>query len=349
MPVRRIEAIGGMAKPGRKQRPVDGERQRTEEVPFRSYALDRTDGPRFHIRFVENTRRLYPAHMHDYFQILYFTAEAPSLRIGLTLHKPVAGSIYFVAPMVSHQVRFDHATRCIVLYFDLDFLRPGVPRSYPIAELVRLAPELTPFAWQNHLPFNLLESQKQGVERAMHSMMRQAAGDSAYSSEVIRAELSLMLASLCQDHEAEFAELAAKLPIAGRDSGHMRRISEFIGTNYIRGPSLEEAARAVHLSRSRLCALVRQYTGTTFNMLIRELRIEDAREQLVLTNDPIGKIAYGVGYQDEKYFLRAFKNSVGMTPTAYRVKKTVAMTAPAADRASPVRSAAQANGVRRDQ
>lgn len=338
-----------MAKAERKQRPLQGERERTEEAPFRSYALDRGEGPRFHVRLVEDTQRLYPAHKHDYFQILYFLTEAPSQRIGLTIHKPVPGTIFFVAPMVPHQIRFDQATRCVVLYFDLDFLRPGVPRSHPISELVRLSPELTPFAWQNHLPFNVGQDRAEHVERALRSMMRQASADSIYATEVIRAELSLMLASLCQHYEAEFAELSAKLPIVGRDSGHMRRISEFIGENYIRGPSLDEAAHAVHLSRSRLCALVRQYTGTTFNMLIRELRIEDARERLVLTDDPIGQIAYGVGYQDEKYFLRAFKNSVGMTPTAYRVKQTKAMTAPVAGRLSASRAAPSTEDPRREQ
>lgn len=324
------------------------ERDETDEAPFRSYALDRSDSPRFHVRLVENTQRLYPAHKHDYFQILYFMTEAPTQRIGLTLHKPVPGSIYFVAPMVPHQIRFDHATRCVVLYFDLDFLRPGVPRSYPISELVRLAPELTPFAWQNHVDFGLGQEQMERVGQSVRSMIRQHASDSAYAPEIVRAELSLMLALLCQDYEAEFAELSARLPMVGRDSGHMRRISDFIGDNYVRGPSLDEAARAVHLSRSRLCALIRQYTGTTFNTLIRELRIEDARERLVLTNDPIGQIAYVVGYQDEKYFLRAFKNSVGMTPSAYRLKQAKAVAASAAERTGVSRLVARApsRGIR---
>lgn len=297
------------------------EREAAVDVPFRSYALDRTGNPRFHIRVAENTQRLYPVHKHDYFQILYFMTDAPTQRIGLTSLKPAPGTIFFVAPMVPHQIRFDRGTRCAVLYFDLDFLRPGVTRSYPITELVRLAPELTPFAWQNHVGFDMASGLSDRVERAVASMIRQHGSDSAYAVEIIRAELGLMLATICQAYEAEFAELSARLPVVGRDSGHMRRISEFIGDNYTRGPSLDEASRAVHLSKSRLCSLIRQYSATTFNQLIRDMRIEDACEQLVLTNDPIGKIAYAVGYGDEKYFLRAFKQVVGMTPSAYRLKR----------------------------
>ena len=152
------------------------------------------------------------------------------------------------------------------------------------------------------------------------------------AAEIVRAELTLMLATLCQDHEAEFAELSRTLPVVGRDSGHMRRIAEFIGENYTRGPSLDEAAAAARLSKSRLCALIRQYTGTSFQVLIREMRIEDARERLVLTDDTIGQIAYRVGYNDEKYFLRAFKSSAGMTPTAYRLKRAKEDRAATAER-----------------
>jgi AraC-like DNA-binding protein len=130
-----------------------------------------------------------------------------------------------------------------------------------------------------------------------------------------------MLALLCQDHEAEFAEFSGKLPVMGRDSSHMRRISNFISENYTRGPSIKEAANAARLSKSRLCALIRQYTGTTFQKLIREMRIDEARERLVLTDDTITQVAYAVGYNDDKYFLRAFKKSVGMTPSAYRLKR----------------------------
>ncbi|WP_185968493.1 AraC family transcriptional regulator [Paracoccus sp. M683] len=296
-------------------------RQDARDTPFRSYALDRADSPRFHIRLVQNTQRLYPAHKHDYFQIMYFLTDAPALRIGLTSHQPTPGSIFFIAPMVPHQIRFDQDTRCMVIYFDLDLLRPSLTRSYPIAELVRLAPELTPFAWQNHVDFRLDADCVAQIDGAVSAMMQQFDSPRICAAEIIRAELLLMLGRLSQRFENEFAELSAQLPVIGRDSLHMRRISEFIGDNYTRGPSLNEAADAVHLSKSRLCALIRQYTGTTFNALIREMRMEEARERLVLTNESIGQIAYSVGYQDEKYFLRAFKTSSGMTPTAYRKKR----------------------------
>ena len=304
----------------------------TLSAPFRSYALERADAPRFHIRLVEKTQRLYPAHKHDYFQIVYFMSEAPTARVGLRSYRPQPGSIYFIAPMTPHQMRFSSASRSVVIYFDLDFLRPGITRSYPISELVRIAPELTPFAWQGHIDFNLDEALAARVEEACRAMILEHSEDRICTGEIIRAELTLMLGRICRAYEDRFDELSPVLPVIGRDSGHMRRISDFIAENYLRSPTLDQAATYARLSRSRLCALLRQHTGTSFNALIREMRIDDARERLVLTDEPIGQIAFAVGYNDEKYFLRAFRKSVGMTPTAYRAKRLSDLAVPAAAR-----------------
>jgi AraC-like DNA-binding protein len=198
-----------------------------------------------------------------------------------------------------------------------------------------VAPELTPFTWQSHLDFNLDAARLARVERSIESMLGQYAAARLCSLEIIRAELLLMLAVLCQDHEAQFAQLSSTLPVVGRDSAHMRRIADFISENYTRAPSTTEAANAAHLSKSRFCALVRQYTGTTFKTLISEMRIDEARERLVLTDDTIAQVAYAVGYNDEKYFLRAFKKSVGSTPSTYRLRRAKSAAAGSPSRKEP--------------
>lgn len=320
------------------------------DTPFRSYAFERHGNPRFHIRLVENVQAIYPDHKHDYFQIVYFMTEAPPIRVGLFSQTPQANSIYFISPMTPHQIRFDNSTACIVLYFDLDFIHPGITRSYPIIELIRFAPELTPFAWQGHISFNLNSDISEVIKRSLFSMLAQFGSKSIFAHAIIRSELGLMLGRICQEYERDLSTLATRLPMVGRDREHMRRISDFISENYIRRPSLEEAAQVVHLSKSRLCALVRQYTGSTLNALMREMRIDDARERLVLTNDSIAQIAYSVGYDDEKHFLRVFKACVGMTPGMYRQSEIDTNFARCAEVQSPAsfRRESSAIDARRD-
>ena len=54
------------------------------------------------------------------------------------------------------------------------------------------------------------------------------------------------------------------------------------------------------------------------NRYIRSFRLAHARELLRKTAHPISYIAFETGFQDARYFSRAFKQDFGMTPTAYR-------------------------------
>jgi AraC-like DNA-binding protein len=82
-------------------------------------------------------------------------------------------------------------------------------------------------------------------------------------------------------------------------------------------PNLNEVARTLNLSprslRRHLAA-----EGVTFQQLINEFRCDLSKEYLkssALTNQ---EIAFLLGYQDVKAFLRAFRNWTGTTTTEYR-------------------------------
>jgi len=65
--------------------------------------------------------------------------------------------------------------------------------------------------------------------------------------------------------------------------------------------------------------LINQRLGyTNFNAFLNHYRIEEARKRLVETSLPVLSIALDLGYGSIASFNRAFKDIVGITPTAYR-------------------------------
>ena len=48
------------------------------------------------------------------------------------------------------------------------------------------------------------------------------------------------------------------------------------------------------------------------------MRVEGAKLLLKEQPLPIKEVAYSCGFEDEKYFMRVFKNIVGITPSEYR-------------------------------
>lgn len=51
---------------------------------------------------------------------------------------------------------------------------------------------------------------------------------------------------------------------------------------------------------------------------LKEIRINQAKELLKNTDWKIQEIASKVGYENEKNFMKIFKNTCGISPTEYR-------------------------------
>lgn len=81
---------------------------------------------------------------------------------------------------------------------------------------------------------------------------------------------------------------------------------------------VSEAARHVYLSPSYFSRLFRRATGMTFVDFLTMRRIEEARNLLLTTKMKVIDIAFQVGYADQSYFNKKFRELVGVTPGEFR-------------------------------
>lgn len=79
-------------------------------------------------------------------------------------------------------------------------------------------------------------------------------------------------------------------------------------------------AKRVNMSRSYFSQCFKEIVGINFSEHLRHKRIEKAKEYLLYTNKTILWIAENVGYMDEKYFSRTFREQTGLLPSEYRLK-----------------------------
>jgi transcriptional regulator GlxA family with amidase domain len=82
-------------------------------------------------------------------------------------------------------------------------------------------------------------------------------------------------------------------------------------------------AAMVHLSGLSERSLTRRFqraTGLTPIQYVHAIRIEEAKQMLEATQDPIEAIAHDLGYEDASFFMRMFKRDVKLTPSQYRRK-----------------------------
>jgi len=79
-----------------------------------------------------------------------------------------------------------------------------------------------------------------------------------------------------------------------------------------------QSCRDFHLSTGHFRAVYKELFGISFHQDMIRCRIELAKYLLLTTSLSLPVIAEKCGYEDDKYFLRQFRQITGMTPNAYK-------------------------------
>jgi len=95
----------------------------------------------------------------------------------------------------------------------------------------------------------------------------------------------------------------------------MQREKAFLTDNI----NLKDLAKEIDISPHQLSEILNRKLNKSFNLLINEYRINEAKE--ILLREPERKIlavAFDVGFNSPSAFYKAFQKFVGMTPTRFR-------------------------------
>ncbi|AEI40698.1 helix-turn-helix domain-containing protein [Paenibacillus mucilaginosus] len=82
-----------------------------------------------------------------------------------------------------------------------------------------------------------------------------------------------------------------------------------------------EVAKHVNMSRSYFSQCFKSFMPLSFGGFLRHTRLEKAKELLRAGELPVYRIAETVGFQDEKYFSRVFREHTGSLPSEYRERE----------------------------
>ncbi len=98
----------------------------------------------------------------------------------------------------------------------------------------------------------------------------------------------------------------------------MAKAMEYILKNFHAEISVGMVAEHVNLSQSYFCKLFREEYKESFTDFLIKLRIKKSMEYLKQGIYTVSEISRIVGFNDEKYFHRAFKKATGITPGNYK-------------------------------
>lgn len=274
----------------------------------------------FAIRDQSRVTRTEKPHRHDFFQMRVDLSGEVRHHIGARPRALAAGSVSFVQPYRLHQGGRQADSRFYVINFHHRFLRPDSTLDPLCVDEMPLeqAPELAPFLFQEFIDFRLDGEDLRVVSDACARMLTQSRERRFFAVDLIRAHLLLVIGTVCQRYEEDLARLsAARVAPCGQRQA-LGTIARFVREHYARDIGLAEVAAAASLSPASVTTLLKRETGKTFTQFLAERRLERAQELLVTTELRIADIGEAVGFEDNAYFARRFRQFLRMSPRDYR-------------------------------
>ena len=265
---------------------------------------------RTHTRYID-----FPLHKHNYLEIMIVLSGSITHIIADDELMLTKGDILVLNKHISHSIKRantdDIGVNVIISDSFIDSLSAELSDTV-FSQLIRenSKTEGAPM----YLSFGTGDNKQ--ISNIIENMLFEL---TEYRSEmkILRRTVSLLFDYLSLKSE-KMLRSASTPP--DREAERKKTVSAYIKGNF-RTATLGELSDIMYLSSPYLSKLIKEYFGMSFKELLLKERIERAKELFTKTSLPISDIIHSIGYENESYFHREYKNATGTTPLASRKAK----------------------------
>ncbi|MCQ6561494.1 helix-turn-helix domain-containing protein [Paenibacillus mendelii] len=233
-------------------------------------------------------------HETTLYGMLLFKQADGDIQIGGTSYPLHRQKVFILAPDTAFKLRLRRADSADYYYIRFHALQAAEQNIFVPATL-NCPDELS----VSH--FSLLIERLDEMERKQHS----GNGWDAMKANILFQEL---LGALFKD----------------ANHGHKQDVNqaltltmEYMEQNYRLNISRKQLAEMVGISEDYYSRAFKKQAGKSPMEYLAEIRVNQAKQSLLLSGDSFRSIAQSVGFSDEFYFSRKFKATTGRSPTSY--------------------------------
>ena len=263
---------------------------------------------RKHPRFLE-----YPKHRHNYLELMYVYGGVMTTIIDnkeIVVHR---GELLLLNQNIEHSINYtdenDLVFNFIIKPEFLEYLASMVDEKNEIFNFIFKAL----YSYDNDGEYLLF---KVGDNEMIRNYLEMIIMELYYPKINHAITLKLLVGLLL----SELMNYPEKIEFYQGDNYEKlltAQILKYIGMNYQDG-SLSELAMQLHQPDYRICKIIKRQTGKTFKQLLQDYKVTQAAQLLKMTTLSIDEIIDKVGYENNSYFYRIFKDKYRLTPNEYR-------------------------------
>lgn len=264
---------------------------------------------RTHTRFVH-----FPAHRHNFIEVLYVCEGSVTNIIDGKKVVVGKGELLFLNQYTKHELlpagENDIAINFMILpeFFDVAYSMTG--RNNVLADfLVNILRQDEERG--QYLYFKVSEVLQ--IQNLLENMIYSLVTGKGENNRINQTTMGLIFLYLVDS--VQYVEM--RVPNQYENMISMTTL-EYIEQQY-KTATLTELCEQLHLPMHTLSKMIKKSTGFNFKELLQRKRLNKAVELMCETDLPINDVIAAVGYENNSYFHRVFKEHYHMTPRAFRV------------------------------
>ncbi len=240
-----------------------------------------------------------PAHRHGFVECSYIFQGSCTQTVNGNTYIQNTGTFSVINSGTDHQITADENCICLTIKIrQKTFLNLKIPNLPVFAAPVFVECGSDPF-----IRDRILEMYRQQQEKL------------PYHDLLMENLFSAILIHFCQAYHDSFHYFLPGSILEGK----LLEIAVYLYENY-QTITLHSLAEHFHYSDAYLSNMFRQKANTTFTEILRNFRLEQAKNLLITSKLKLAEVCDQVGYRDQSQFIRDYKKRFGTTPIQYRKK-----------------------------
>ncbi|WP_341906969.1 AraC family transcriptional regulator [Fluviicola taffensis] len=243
-------------------------------------------------------------HRHDHYTCFFVEGGTIDHNIDFIDVRVEGPSLLVSYPGQMHQVKGMNGFEGWILAFDPKFIHEtasaSIQESFSDIILIQFNPEQ--LRWFSSL-FELIRSE---VEE----------GDSSIKNPIIGHLVNGFFSKTASLFQLQEKELI--LEYSSRSIEIVKIFRRLVREQFIALKKPSDYSEQMNISVSYLNDTIKSITGFSATNFIQQEVFREAQRLLCFTNKSIKEIAFQLGYEDYKYFIRLFSKSVGVSPSNFR-------------------------------
>lgn len=269
-----------------------------------------------HIENVSKSGNVYPAHYHNYIEILYGISGTYHVLLNGIHHEFTEGDLTLINSKEVHQINAisSDGGQYIVLRFEPEIIYNSMFPNYQELKYV------LPFILENSHHQKVIKNKDLAsfIPELLYDILKEFKAENYGYELAIKNHIGRIFLWILRYFHDSGTDFTISNDTYDTQMKRIQPSLDYVLEHYEEELKMEDMAVLCNMSYSYFSRTFNQHMNMNFNEYVNYIRITEAEKLLVTSDLNITEISNAVGFSTTSYFIKLFKSYKNTSPKQYR-------------------------------